>query len=387
MPHSREFVWSGCAVAILGTVAAHAGTNPPGIVPLQAFNRQASTFAHGVSRDGSVVVGRGEAQVMNNGITRAHTWTSSTGVNLGILGTHETGSSVAYGTNADGSVIVGSSTNGPSTPYGGFYWTSSGGMQSMGTFAPVGAGEVAPKFVSADGGIVAGYGNISSSSSRIFRWTPSNGYQDLGTPHGVAELAFVNGMSADGTVLTGSSVNGRERVFRWTATSGYQDLPLLAGANSDFSRGISANGMSIVGAEITTAGKARAFSWSESTGKQLLPTPVGAESWAEAVSADGSIIAGGYLIPGVGRRLALWMPGQGLVDLANLLGPPGVAFNGWSNMNISGISDDGSVIVGSGYYEDFGYVTGYHGFMITIPAPGTVGVMLACSVLATRRRR
>ena len=84
--------------------------------------------ASGVSADGSVVVGYGNSGSGN----QAFRWTSASGmVGLGDLAGGEFKSN-AIALSADGSIVVGSSSSALNSYYGeAFYWTESGGMQTL----------------------------------------------------------------------------------------------------------------------------------------------------------------------------------------------------------------------------------------------------------------
>jgi probable HAF family extracellular repeat protein len=82
------------------------------------------------------------------------------------LGTLGGSSSWAYGVSADGSVVVGWLT----TPQGdrAFRWTASGGMQDLGT---LGGDYSEASGVSADGAVVVGGATNAAGYYRAFRWT------------------------------------------------------------------------------------------------------------------------------------------------------------------------------------------------------------------------
>ena len=204
--------------------------------------------AHGVSADGSVVVGA--AYNASNG-DRAFRWTPSGGMDdLGTLGGNF---SEARGVSADGSVVVGSAQN-ASAQNRAFRWTPSGGMQDLGT---LGGDRSWAYDVSADGSVVVGWAQNASGRSRAFRWTPSGGMQDLGTLGGDSAARSV---SADGRVVVGWAFNasGWERAFRWTPSGGMEDLNaiaigLTAGSRLEVASGISPNGRYIVGSGFNAA--------------------------------------------------------------------------------------------------------------------------------------
>lgn len=95
---------------------------------------------------------------------------------------------------------------------------------------PGGAIEFLPGFTSnsfaeavVSGSRVAGWYELTPSSYRGFVWSPSGGRQDLPTLGGTSGLAF--GMNEAGEVVGESDAGNNERhAFRWTASDGIQDL-------------------------------------------------------------------------------------------------------------------------------------------------------------------
>ena len=164
---------------------------------------------------------------------------------LGTLGGNE---SRAHGVSADGSVVVGRARNAAGQERA-FRWTATGGMQDLGT---LGGSGIKAYDVSADGSVVVGWAYNAAGQWRAFRW--QNGVmQDLGTLGGNRSWAW--GVSADGSVVVGWAENaaGWILAFRWTASGGMEDLNttyaslLTNGSGFAEARAISPNGRYIVG--------------------------------------------------------------------------------------------------------------------------------------------
>ena len=124
----------------------------------------------------------------------------------------------AHGVSANGSVVVGLSKGASGTE--AFRWTSGGGMVGMGDLPGGSFSSNAQGGVSADGSVVVGTGNIASGV-RAFRWTSGGGMVSLGDLPGGIFHSIAGGVSADGSVAVGhsSSASGTE-AFRWTSGGG-----------------------------------------------------------------------------------------------------------------------------------------------------------------------
>ncbi len=122
---------------------------------------------------------------------------------------------------AVGAAIKGSGAQGAT--YHAFRWTPAGGLRDLG----VGIGTQSyGTAISADGQVVVGETIDAFGLNRAFRWTAATGMQDLGTLGGPESAALA--VSADGTVVVGTSLTdsstGSSTSFIWTATAGMQNL-------------------------------------------------------------------------------------------------------------------------------------------------------------------
>lgn len=95
------------------------------------------------------------------------------------------------------------------------------------------------------------------------------------------------------------------------------------------------------------------------------------------LGVDGSVLVGEAPFEAVG----IWTQSRGYIDVAVLLHSLGVDLSGWELLTGDGISDDGTVITGSAFYN--GQV---RAFMAVIPAP-TVFATLTMSLGVWARRR
>jgi probable HAF family extracellular repeat protein len=206
--------------------------------------------------------------------------------------------------------------------------------------------------------------------------------QDLGALEGGFSRA--DSVSADGSVVVGAAYNaaGWWRAFRWTETEGLQDIGTLPGFVGSFAYGVSADGAVVVGYASSAAGRWRAFRWTASGGMQNLGTLGGVDSWAYAVSADGTIVVG-RAETATRRFHAFRWTAAGMEDLnltyASLLTPGSVL------TLPTAISPDGRYIAGVGYNALTGRSEAF--LLDTVPEPASLlalGMGLA-GLLARRR--
>jgi probable HAF family extracellular repeat protein len=367
MQHARWHRWSfrlGLMSVLLLSVpvsAVAASFTWLGSVPGDAFNR-----AHGISADGSTVVGTSYPS-STSGISHAFRWTAGGGtVSLGSL-PGSNARSEAFGASADGSVIVGygasTQTNNLDVP---FRWTAGGGMQVL-------ASDGASRGVSADGSVVVGQFDDANGDSRPFRWTQASGPVSLGTLAGPSNQNTATGVSADGAVVVGMSRTATGRnAFRWTSGGGMQPLGNLPGAGSGggelytYPFAVSANGLTVVGEGSSTNGL-EAFRWTSGGGMVGLGDLPGSHffSSAQDVSADGSIIIGhGTTVNG--SEAVRWHPVFGIQRISDLLVANGLGASiaGWRLSDATAISDDGQTIAGYGDGP-----AGTQGWVAVIPVP------------------
>src|SRR5262249_14316073 len=169
--------------------------------------------ARGVNADGTVVVGDSSGQ--------AFRWVNGTMTGLGFLPGGIP--NVANGVNADGTVVVGGAPVVVGFISGqAFRWVN-GTMTGLG-FLPGGNASVA-NGVNADGTVVVGGARDASGANQAFRWTAETRVQSVLTllqAAGVVTMAgwqlrSANGVSADGTVITGEGVDPLGNAQAWIA--------------------------------------------------------------------------------------------------------------------------------------------------------------------------
>lgn len=261
-----------------------------------------------VNTDVSVAVGslRGTAN-------RAFRWTAASGfVNLGVLPGGEASSpSYAYGVSKNGSVVVGASDREP------FRWTSGTGMVklAMPDGLPTNARGRALA-VSDDGSIVGGL-LTASSTTTILRWA-AGALERIEPSRSVDPTGFE--MSADGEVMVGSSsFAGVQEAFRWTRARGIVSLGRPSECSWTESYALSGDGRVVAIMCYTTAGssyRTTSYLWHVDSGFQRVEDileGVGADFseagsiYAFRLSFDGSTILGSAWASGATSPSRLWI--------------------------------------------------------------------------------
>lgn len=303
------------------------------------------SYAQAVSKDGSVIVGRGETE---NG-SEAFRWTAAGGMqSLGDLpgGQHF---SVAYGVSDNGSVVVGRASSESGTV--AFKWTAADGLIGLGKLAG-GASRSEAWGVSRNGAVVVG---LSGSANGLEAFRHAGTMEGLGDLPGGSFQSQAWAANSDGSVVVGRGRTeaGREAFF-WTASTGMISLGDLPGGPVDsLATAVSSNGR-IVAGDATTADGVRAFRWTAGTGMTDLGVPAGmAHSYAYGISSNGTRIVGTATDAAMENNIAfLWIEGVGMRSLQEIIEEQGGAIEGWTLLGATAISADGRVIVGYGYNPD-----------------------------------
>lgn len=355
-----------CCLLVLAVVASIA----PGAVTISFLGRPtgfSSSRGNGISGDGAVVIGDGNTP---SGI-RAIRWSAKEGwTNLGVLPGRT--SSRAWGTDTIGDVVVGN-CSAIGQPDRAFRWTTGGGMQDLGVLP----GQLSSnaRAVSADGSVV-----IGSSGFRTFRWTAASGMQDIGLPAG-ATSARPYGVSADGAVVVGTTtMSGQQRGFRWNLNDGFEILQPAPGFTTSDAYGISPDASYIVG-ESGGTNSSHATRWTADGVLDIGIVQNGSMSALHDVSDGVRTMVGGDRAPY--PIAAMWTPSTGFINLNYYLATRGVSLGGVRLDVATGVSHDGSRIVGT--TMDLG-VSAW--VVSGVPAPSGCLSFLACGwLLAARRSR
>lgn len=293
--------------------------------------------AYGISGDGRVVVGASQSVVppsYSSPANEAFYWTQATGM-IG-MGDFPGGklSSQAKAASTNGNVIVGHGK--PDSPsYEAFRWTAETGLAGLG-YLPEGSQYTQALDVSVDGSVVVGVGE-GELGSEAFRWTESTGIVGLGhLPGGSGSFfSIACAVSADGSVIIGEDTStGSYQPFIWTAETGMQIIP----GYSTNARDISGNGQVVV-LDMDSGSYSNAYRWTAVGGEEKIGNGrIYATNW------DGSVIVGSN-----NDQAFIWDSENGMRNLKDyLITLSCFGMVGWNSTTATGISDDGTVIVGYG---------------------------------------
>jgi uncharacterized membrane protein len=288
-------------------------------------------------------------------------------------------------------------------PFGNFFWSSAAGYEFPGH---PNEGVSGLPLISGHGVWLAGLSGIGDQQTYLATSDGRTTLLPFSIP-GQVNQSLATGISRDGAVVSGWDTHRSSSIqvgWRWSATGGMQVLPGFS-----FTLSMSGDGRTIFGGN----GVGQYGMWRDGV---VSPVP-GALGRVQAVNYDGSIFAGD------GR---IWNNGQ-IITMPLL--------PGGGNPEISDISEDGRVVVGSNlmdlgrvpivwtpttgtqplaaYFASFGYdLSGYtihdvrvsadgrtfglttvpvgavfgRGVVVTIPSPATMGLLLGLVASVSRRR-
>lgn len=228
----------------------------------------------------------------------------------------------AYGISGGGDHVVGQARRADTSSDQGYLWSYGPPSTStyVGTLNDFFKGSFA-RGVSADGKIVVGRTDKNSfAHQHAFRWMPGgpNGGQMVSlVPPGLHEgESEARAVSDDGATIVGKLEMVRNGVFtpravRWLGAKVIDLNPKASMTDQSGAYDVSADGKVIVGTYREESTDRHAFRWTEQTGLVDLGTFNGqfGVSHANAVSADGTVVAGYTGVNMNSRRASLWKDG------------------------------------------------------------------------------
>lgn len=234
--------------------------------------------AFGVNLDGSMVVGtRSYAEVGNpNTVYHGFRWSDSAGVAAFGGGASGVTISDVYDSSDDGSAIIGKAHFAGTNGEHAFRWTETGGFENLGTLATSSFTDSKARAISADGSVVVGQDQLSQA----FRWTSDGGMEWIHDGDSSITSSTADDISADGSVIVGTAMTEFGNVpYRWSSESGTELLDTNPGITGWF--GVSADGSSITGT-------------STSLGPFLWTVEDGIRSLSDVLTDDYGIDLGGW---------------------------------------------------------------------------------------------
>jgi probable HAF family extracellular repeat protein len=297
--------------------------------------------AYGISGNGRVIAGIGQsvppASTWDYPANEACYWTQgASAVGLGDFPGRNL-ESWAHGISYDGSVIVGHGRPDNPAPQA-FRWTNETGLVGLGYLPTNFSQYSSARDVSADGSVIIGEGN-GLLGQEGFIWTEATGMIGLGhLPGGDGSYYYSKAaaVSADGTVVVGTdNSTGDYKPFIWSTETGMQEIPSRGAFASD----ISGDGRVVIVNSYDTYDTYPTYRWTESEGALSIGNGV-----ALATNYDGSVIVGRS-----NGDAFIWTSEIGMWNLQeylNSLSCPNLA--GWRLTRAYGLSDDGLTIAGYG---------------------------------------
>jgi probable HAF family extracellular repeat protein len=339
---------SSIALAIsLASCGGGSSAPPPAqFTSLDTLPGFASMQLWSLSADGSLAAGT--AQDGTGGLSdRAFSWRAGSFTTLPLLpgGTFNRASAVS----ADGSVIVGTGNTSsvPATSSAPVRWSGGAASRIDGI---AGALACSGDAVSGDGQKIAGT-CLTSSGNEAFVWTAATGGVGLGKfGGGLGASSSTAAISKDGSVVVGSGNPVIAGAMLWNVSGSAVVLGKLAGDTSAVANAVSRDGSVVAGTSTNDAQAHRAFRWTALSGMVALQGSFAGHlgSTATGISGDGSTIVG-WADTTSGETAFIWEATHGLRTLESALTsewPTNIA--GWKLGRAMTISDDGRVIGGTG---------------------------------------
>jgi uncharacterized membrane protein len=327
--------------AVPGVIRNDDAPPPDPVASFQGLGHLAGfeeSFAQDVTADGKIVVGTARHWItpQTAWIDEPFVWRSTTGIAKAITGGLG-GGGVATATNFNGSVIVGDSGVTPMR-------IQNGNKAVRDIPSPYAVAAVSD--VSNDNSKMILTASRFDIGTRPYREDDAGGWQALPIPSGYTD-GEANKISADGSVIAGTvwPANVRRHLILWT-----NGVANAVGVPAGFLAVSARIALSANGTVVAAVAGLNLFTWSGGSWTQR--TTTNGDDFVEpaAINADGSVIVGrlGSASGSTPEAAVRWTAQKGTEKIADLLSDAGVSTNGWILRQATGISADGTVIVGFG---------------------------------------
>lgn len=315
-----------------------------------------------------------------------YTWTASGGITY-IGGAHPIFGGGQPAISNDGTRIVGSNLNTNTGQYEmAIYDTTAGSWTNLGGIGAASGDSTSSGWgISGDGNHAVGLGWVNAGTAHAIQWDQGGATFDLGsTVAGSSSRA--NAADGDGSVVVGWQDDefGYRQGAYWD--NGVQNLIF---DNDGFQVGealaVSDDGRWVTGVSYSDA----TYRYDTQTGTFEYIDPVNtfpSSVLGGAISDDGKTIVGAARAfgPAVFGEGYIWREGEGTMLIGDYFASQGVQFDdGFRFFSPFGMSGDGKTFAGWGETANFEIV----GWVVTIPAPSTAGLLGLGGLLAARRRR
>jgi probable HAF family extracellular repeat protein len=242
----------------------------------------------------------------------------------------------------DGQVVAGELVEGRP-----FWWSESEGISVLPSIDAGRGGRVAA--IDLSGSRFVGWAGASDGFPHAAFWQAGLEPIDLGS---LGSYSLAHATNVSGTVVVGEvQTPSGTRPFKWTHAAGMQLLPVSSsqsGLGGGIARAVSADGAIVAGEDSTPApGFSRAVIWRTGTPPEDLGT-LGESSFVTGMSYDGTVVVGWSRTLDGREPAFLWTQALGMVELGPYLTSLGVDLFGWQLGMATGISGDGSTIIGLG---------------------------------------
>lgn len=216
---------------------------------------------------------------------------------------------------ADGKTVVGYVTRNPGGQKS-FYWTQEDGLVEL--TAPQGVGRSRAFACSADGRVLVGEGSVATASQHPFVYELGKGWRDLGTFGGVTGVA--TDVSDDGATVCGQAQDAQanDQAFVWTLKDGL--VPISLGGAESFADAISANGKFVIGEADLSGGRRAAFRYDVARGRASRLPDLSRFGGTDAtlISKNGDVVVGTSIDQFGNTHAFRWSKKNGMRDIGSL---------------------------------------------------------------------
>jgi uncharacterized membrane protein len=348
-----------------------------------------------VTKVGGVVYAVGGTSTINatTSLDTPFIWTSSGGMTAIpqlVTSTTGNGATMASAITPDGQYIAGRSHFDTTTNLRTAVLVTTSGLTSTNLGTLVSGKTSTATVISDDHSIAYGFAIDNSNNTVAVRYNGGSVTQlpSLAALPGATSLgpAGARSVSSNGNILVGTASTGTfaaagNRAFIWdnNATT-MSAVPLLTGGTWNGAIAVNAAGtLGLFGGDSTANPNSEVYLWNGSITPLGSPQAGWVYSGGGGLTANGSIVAAGFS-PTVNAANSTFIHNSsGWFDLASAATSAGVNLTNWSNLNVFGMSSDGTLLWGNALHNGNteGFVVEFSaGYLTAIPEPSTYAAIL-----------